>query len=82
METLLSIMVFCLFAASIAYYGHRLYVRPVRISERLGGPLGGLTERPAEMAQPSGRRFFVRIVEYIGEKVPVSPRTPPWRDGA
>lgn len=74
METILSITVFCLLAASIAYYGHRLYVRPVRISERLGGPLGGLTETPADRARPSGRRFLVRIVEYIGEKVPISPQ--------
>ena len=70
----LSIGLFCLLLAAISIYGYRLYVRPVRITERLGGPVGMPEPEAAISATvPPQRRFFVRVVEFVGEKVPLSP---------
>lgn len=70
----ISIGLFCLLLVAISIYGYRLYVRPVRITERLGGPVGmpGPEVMVSATAVPQ-RRFLVRVVQYIGEKVPMSP---------
>lgn len=73
MATVISIGFFCLLAIAISYYGHRLYVRPVRIGERLGVPLGMAEPAPLETVRGPEKGMLVRIVEYIGEQVPLSP---------
>jgi len=73
MEIGIAIGLFCLLMAVISVFGYRLYVRPVRITERLGGPVGVPETEPVAAAQAPQRRFLVRVIEYIGEKVPLSP---------
>ncbi len=68
-----SIGLFCLLLAAISLYGYRLYVRPVRITDRLGGPVTAEPAVTVSAMAASQRPFFVRVVEYIGEKVPLSP---------
>ncbi len=73
MAIALSIGFFCLVMAALSAYGYRLYVRPVRITERLGGPVGAPEAAPLVVGEAPPRRFLVRVIEYIGEKVPLSP---------
>ena len=73
MATVISLGFFCLLAIAISYYGYRLYVRPVRIGERLGAPVGMAEPALLQTVRAPQRGLLVRIVEYIGEKVPVSP---------
>jgi tight adherence protein C len=75
METAISVGLFCLLMLSISVYGYRLYVRPVDITARLGGPVetAEAEEAVGVSAAPPRRRFLVRVIEYIGEKVPLSP---------
>jgi len=74
MEFGLSIALFCLLMTLITVFGYRLYVRPVRITERLGGPVGLPEPEPVSATGAVPRkRLLVRVIEYIGEKVPVSP---------
>jgi tight adherence protein C len=72
MALALSIGLFCVLLAAISVYGYRLYVRPVRITDRLGGPV---VEEPQVVSVTGApqRPLFVRVVQYIGEKVPLSP---------
>ncbi len=73
MMALIAVLLFCLLMASISVYGYRLYVRPVRISDRLGGPVEVAEPQiTAELKAPE-KKFLVRIIEQIGEKVPISP---------
>ena len=63
---------FVLVAISIALFGHRLYSRPAQIHERLGA---AVVEMPI-MGQTSQteKKWLVRIIQQIGEKVPISPQ--------
>jgi tight adherence protein C len=74
MAIALSFALFCALMFSISIYGYRLYVKPLSISERLGGPLDVTGPAPVGLAgAPPRRRFLVRVIEYVGEKVPLSP---------
>jgi len=73
MATVISLGFFCALTIAISYYGYRLYVRPVRIGERLGGPVGMAEPALLQTVRAPQRGLLVRIVQYIGEKVPVSP---------
>jgi len=70
----LTLLFFLAVATSVALVGYRTYVRPVRFHERLGAAV-----MPAQVGQPGGsevggRKWVVRVVQQIGEKVPVSPQ--------
>jgi tight adherence protein C len=73
MATVISLGFFCLLAIAISYYGYRLYVRPVRIGERLGAPVGMAELTSLEMVRAPEKGVLIRIIEYIGEQVPLSP---------
>jgi tight adherence protein C len=74
MAIALSFALFCVLMFAISVYGYRLYVKPLSISERLGGPLDVTGPAPVGLAgAPPRRRFLVRVIEYVGEKVPLSP---------
>lgn len=69
------LMLFLLFAGlttSICVYGYRWYVRPARLSERLGAPVG-ISEVLDGPPLAEGK-LLVRIIGQIGEKVPASPQ--------
>ncbi|MGC9970548.1 MAG: type II secretion system F family protein [Bryobacteraceae bacterium] len=72
MAIAVSICFFVLVAVSIMLFGYRLYARPAQIHERLGAavvelPLLGQTSR-------TETRWLVRVIQQIGEKVPISPQ--------
>ena len=66
----LAAFLFVLLMAVISIYGYRAYVRPSRVYDRVGGvadagPVAGPT--PA-----TSREVVVRVIEQIGEKIPLS----------
>ncbi len=72
MALLVSVALFVLLTLSITAYGYRLYVRPRRLYEQLGSPVA--LEAPAALTGPGEKPLLVRLVEQIGEKVPISPQ--------
>jgi tight adherence protein C len=72
MAGFIAFVTFLLLAGGITYYGYRVYARPARVYEQLREPE---RTRPAERAgeQSDGNGAVVRIIQQVGEKVPVSP---------
>ncbi len=71
MAVLIALASFGLLAAAIVYYGSRVYLRPGRVYEQVSlaasdrsGPVG---------PQTTDDGMVVRIIERIGEAVPISP---------
>ncbi|MDE3196626.1 MAG: type II secretion system F family protein [Acidobacteriota bacterium] len=67
---LLAGFLFVLLMAVISIYGYRAYVRPSRVYDRVGGvadagPVAGPTPS-------STRDIVVRVIEQIGEKIPLN----------
>jgi tight adherence protein C len=63
---------FLFIAGIITVLGYRMYSRPARIHERLGA---AVVELPAlGTTKSSDRKWAVRIIQTIGEKVPISPQ--------
>jgi tight adherence protein C len=72
MAIVVSLCFFVVIAVSIALFGYQMYSRPARIHERLGA---AVVEMPAlEETSQTERRWLVRIIQQIGEKVPISPQ--------
>jgi tight adherence protein C len=71
MPLLISLILFSILSLVIAAAGYRVYVRPRRLYEQLGGPtrVGAAT-----LDAPGEKPVFVRLVEKVGEAVPVSPQ--------
>lgn len=67
-----SIVFFLVVLVSITAYGYRLYSRPGRIHDRLGE--AALEAPSLEQIVRPDRKWVVRIVQQIGEKVPISPQ--------
>ncbi len=75
MAILISIVLFTLLMAAISFYGYRSYARPGRFYERLGGPVldgevGGLGSATSQVPEVG---WIVRVIQQVGEKVPLSP---------
>jgi len=76
MAIVISIVLFSALMGAITIYGYRRYARPARVLERLGSPVleaetGGLS---AAMAAPGSEiGWIVRVIQQVGEKVPISP---------
>jgi len=75
MALAISIVLFTALMAAISAYGYRRYARPARVLERLGAPVleaeGGMT---ATLAAPGSEvGWIVRVIQQVGEKVPISP---------
>jgi tight adherence protein C len=75
MAIALSAAIFMVFATSIALIGYRLYARSGRIHERLGAAVieAPTPEQIGQFDQPR-RTWFVRVIQTVGEKVPISPQ--------
>ncbi len=69
MALLLGILSFLLLTSVTVYFGYRVYFRPARVYEHVAGDTAPRPSSPAA-AEPSA---VVRIIQMIGEKVPVSP---------
>jgi len=71
MPILLALFLFVLLMTVISIYGYRAYVRPSRVYDRVGGiaetgiPTGAPAMKP--------RDVVVRVIEQIGEQIPLSP---------
>lgn len=75
MALAISIVLFTALMAAISAYGYRRYARPARVLERLGAPVleaeGGMT---ATLTAPGSEvGWIVRVIQQVGEKVPISP---------
>jgi len=77
MAILVPLALFVILMGSITYFGYRRYARPARVFEQLTPPAvssawitPGIDQRTAE--EPG---LLVRVIEQIGEKVPVDPDT-------
>lgn len=73
MASLISLTVFTLLTLTITWYGYRVYVRPGRIFEQVGGTTGTLDAATPETLY-GAPGLAIRILRRIGEKVPVSPQ--------
>jgi tight adherence protein C len=71
MPILLAAFLFALLMAVISVYGYRAYVRPSRIYDRVGGTADSGIPSGAVAVKP--RDIVVRVIEQIGEQIPLSP---------
>jgi tight adherence protein C len=65
--------IFILLAAAITFIGYRRYVRPAGVYEQIGGTAAQVISTPLVGMEPSEGPWTVRVLELIGEKVPVAP---------
>jgi tight adherence protein C len=78
MAILISLSLFLLLMTAISVYGFRKYARPARFYDQLGGTAVSTETRlispedPAEANAGLGA-WTVKIIQQIGEKVPISP---------
>jgi tight adherence protein C len=68
---ILAAFLFVLLTAVISVYGYRAYARPSRIYDRVGGMVESGIVAPAASATP--KDIVVRVIEQIGEQLPMSP---------
>jgi tight adherence protein C len=71
MELAFVAVFFVLITAGIAVLGYGRYVRPARFRERLGET--GVESAPHIDLDADDRPMFVKVVQHIGEKAPISP---------
>lgn len=64
---------FLLMVLSITYYASRVYLKPGRVYERLGEADRGETETRTSGTSSDSATPLVRLIQIVGEKVPVSP---------
>jgi tight adherence protein C len=74
MPLIAALLLFCILTASITFFGYRLYAKPRRLYERLGEdtaptPAASFEDRPVQ-----SKPIMVRVMQIIGEKVPISPQ--------
>jgi tight adherence protein C len=71
MAAIIAATLFALLMLAISFYGYRSYARPARLMERLGTPVSDVSavDMPAEPTTA----WVVRIIQQVGEKVPLSP---------
>lgn len=72
MAIFISIILFSALMGAISFYGYRSYARPGRLLDRLGAPVldaeGGVaTAHVPEVG------WVVRVIQQVGEKVPINP---------
>jgi tight adherence protein C len=73
MAALISFLFFVALAGAITLYGYRRYARPGRVFEQLGGPAVVAMPVFDKLDSDEGPGLIVRVVQQIGEQVPVSP---------
>ncbi len=73
MAAVISLALFVVLMTAISVYGYRRYARPGRVYEQLGGPVS--VSNPAlDKVADEEPGLMVRVVQQVGEKVPVSPQ--------
>jgi tight adherence protein C len=71
MPLLLATFLFLLLMGVITAYGYRSYVRPGRIYDRVGAVAEPAVDAETGASKP--RDIVVRVIEQIGEQIPLSP---------
>ena len=71
MAILLSLLLFIILLAAIGYFGYRRYARPGKVYEQLGGE--ATFTAPAYGDTPSGDGMVIRVIQELGERVPIDP---------
>jgi tight adherence protein C len=71
MAILLSLLLFAILMLVIGYFGYRRIARPGKVYEQLGGEATFAT--PAFGEADAGDGMVVRIIQELGEKVPIDP---------
>jgi len=71
MAILLSLFLFLVLMAAIAYFGYRRYARPGRVYEQLGGEATFSTPLVDQMH--AGEGMVVKVIQQLGEQVPIDP---------
>jgi tight adherence protein C len=72
MAAIIAATLFALLMLAISFYGYRSYARPARLMERLGTPVSEASVVSNIPAEPT-TAWVVRIIQQVGEKVPLSP---------
>jgi tight adherence protein C len=72
MAAIIAATLFALLMLAISFYGYRSYARPGRLMERLGTPVSDVSAVSDIPAEPT-TAWVVRIIQQVGEKVPLSP---------
>jgi len=72
MAILLPVVLFLVLMAAISYFGYRRYARPGRVYEQLGGA-ATFTLPSVEHPDQAEPGLAVRVIEQMGEKVPIDP---------
>ena len=72
MAILLPFLLFLVLMAAISYFGYRLYARPGRVYEQLGGA-AIFTMPSVEHPDQLEPGLTVRVIEQLGEQVPIDP---------
>ncbi len=72
MAAIIAATLFALLMLAISFYGYRSYARPARLMERLGTPVSDVSAVSSMPAEPT-TAWVVRIIQQVGEKVPLSP---------
>ncbi len=69
-----SALFFIVMVVVLTWFTYRVYSKPARFHERLGAAVA--TEQPMilDPGPSGGRKWYVRVIERIGEKVPISPQ--------
>lgn len=70
---LLAGFLFVLLMGVISIYGYRTYVRPSRVYDRVGGMAATVAQEELKEQQPGSKELVVRVIEQIGEQIPLSP---------
>ena len=71
MAILLSLLLFAVLMLAIGYFGYRRIARPGKVYEQLGGEATFTT--PGFSEAETGDGMVVRIIQELGEKVPIDP---------
>ena len=71
MAILLSLLLFVILMLVIGYFGYRRIARPGKVYEQLGGEATFATPAFGETATGDG--MVVRVIQELGEKVPIDP---------
>jgi tight adherence protein C len=71
MALLLAVVVFAALMAFIIYLGYRLYARPGRVYEQLGGP-ATLTMPTVDRTAAGELNVVVSVIEQVGRMIPIN----------
>ena len=74
MTAAIAAVVFMAIMTAISLYGYRRYVRPARVYDQIGGTAVQSISALVDFSPPAEGGWTVRMLQMVGEKVPVSPQ--------